>query len=78
MPRPGQQAYRAKRKLANDATASPSPSNHNGDDDEEGGGSGPFGQALPVADLPDDFDGEVLDGATYLAVAKYVSAISNH
>ncbi|KAL1410191.1 hypothetical protein Q8F55_004196 [Vanrija albida] len=69
MPRPGQQAYRAKRKFANDAAGSPSSSHNNAEEDEEGGG-GAFGQALPIADLPDDFDGEVLDGATYLAVAN--------
>jgi hypothetical protein len=28
------------------------------------------GQALPVAVLTDDFDGEPEDGATYLALAK--------
>lgn len=27
------------------------------------------GQVLPVAELPDDFDGEAEDGATYLALA---------
>jgi hypothetical protein len=32
----------------------------------------PFNRALPVAELPDDFDGEALDGATFLALAKYV------
>jgi len=30
----------------------------------------PFNRALPVAELPDDFDGEALDGATFLALAK--------
>jgi hypothetical protein len=30
----------------------------------------PFNRALPVADLPDDFDGEALDGATFLALSK--------
>lgn len=32
----------------------------------------PFNRALPVAELPDDFDGEALDGATFLALSKYV------
>lgn len=27
-------------------------------------------QVLPIADLPQDFDGEVDDGATFLALAK--------
>lgn len=26
-------------------------------------------QALPIAELPDDYDGQVLDGATYLAIS---------
>lgn len=30
----------------------------------------PFNRALPVAELPDDFDGETLDGATFLALSK--------
>ena len=30
----------------------------------------PFNRALPVAELPDDFDGEALDGATFLALSK--------
>lgn len=30
----------------------------------------PFNRVLPVAELPDDFDGEVLDGATFLALSK--------
>jgi hypothetical protein len=30
----------------------------------------PFNRALPVAELPDGFDGEALDGATFLALAK--------
>ena len=32
----------------------------------------PASRVLPVADLPDDFEGEALDGATYLALAKWV------
>lgn len=32
----------------------------------------PFARVLPVADLPDDFDGEVLDGSTFLAMSKWV------
>lgn len=32
----------------------------------------PFNRVLPVAELPDDFDGEVLDGATFLALSKLV------
>lgn len=32
----------------------------------------PHTRVLPVADLPDDFEGEAFDGATYLALAKYV------
>jgi hypothetical protein len=30
----------------------------------------PFNRVLPVAELPEDFDGEVLDGATFLALSK--------
>lgn len=30
----------------------------------------PGARVLPVADLPDDFEGEAMDGATYLALAK--------
>lgn len=30
----------------------------------------PFNRALPVAELPDDFEGEALDGATFLALSK--------
>jgi hypothetical protein len=29
-------------------------------------------QVLPVADLPDDWEGDIEDGATYLALAMYV------
>ena len=44
-----------------------------GEDDEAQDGEGfPKAQALPIATLPDDFDGEVEDGATYLALALYV------
>lgn len=38
------------------------------DKDRSGGGGGPA--VLPVASLPDDWDGEVLDGATYLATVQ--------
>jgi hypothetical protein len=30
----------------------------------------PYAQALPIADLPEGFEGEAEDGATYLALAK--------
>lgn len=39
-------------------------------DEEDAGPSTKSGQVLPVAILPDDFDGEPEDGATYLALAK--------
>jgi len=43
---------------------------------EDDNGAGPVdapagsAQVLPVADLPEDFDGEAEDGATYLALAS--------
>ena len=30
-------------------------------------------QALPIAELPDEFDGEAEDGETYLALARSVT-----
>lgn len=39
-------------------------------EDDEDGPRTKAGQALPVAILDDDFDGEPEDGATYLALAK--------
>jgi hypothetical protein len=32
----------------------------------------PTNRVLPVAELPDDFEGEAMDGATFLALSKYV------
>ncbi len=43
-----------------------------GEMDEEGQGY-PKAQALPIADLPDGYDGEVEDGATYLAMVLSVT-----
>jgi Survival motor neuron (SMN) interacting protein 1 (SIP1) len=33
-------------------------------------------QVLPVADLPDDFDGEPLDGAQYLFTVRYAASFT--
>ncbi len=59
MARPLQHVYR-RRQL------------HGGEDEEEveDGQGYRKAQALPIADLPENFDGEVEDGATYLALAK--------
>ena len=40
------------------------------DGENEGGEGYPKLQVLPVAELPEGFDGQVQDGATYLALAK--------
>ena len=40
------------------------------DGEEENGEAHPKLQVLPVADLPEDYAGEIEDGATYLALAK--------
>lgn len=63
MPRPGQAAARRQRK---ESVASGQANGHSDDHSAtapEGGA-----QVLPVAQLPDDFEGEPLDGATYLAL----------
>jgi hypothetical protein len=33
-------------------------------------------QVLPVADLPDDFDGEPLDGAQYLFTVRFAASLT--
>ena len=38
----------------------------------------PATRVLPVADLPDDFEGEATDGATFLALAKSVPRPLKH
>jgi len=45
---------------------------------KEGHDDVPFNRALPVAELPDDFDGEALDGATFLALSKYAQSSERH
>lgn len=40
------------------------------EEEEDDGPAVKAGQALPIAILADDFDGEPEDGATYLALAK--------
>lgn len=83
MPRPGQQAYRRKKQQDRDresaadavdsAPALLRPGNDDDEDEADDDEQQPktvAGQALPVAVLPEDFDGDASDGATYLALAK--------
>ena len=69
MARPGQTASRKRRVVRADD------SSYAGDSDDGGGGGGDGSykgsQVLPVAELSDDWDGEILDGATYLGVARW-------
>jgi hypothetical protein len=58
MARPGANAARKRHRAAMEAEE---------EDEQE---RLPRLQALPVADLPEGFDGEAEDGATYLALAK--------
>ena len=63
MARPGQNASRKRAR-----------------EDDEGNGDGNVrinGPVLPVADVPDDFDGEAQDGATFLALAMYANLSSS-
>ena len=60
MPRAAQHAQNAQRKRHRDGE----------DDDEEQNETHMRMQALPIADLPDDFDGDPEDGATYLAIVR--------
>lgn len=59
MARPQPHGYRRKRYREGS----------DGEEEIEEGQGYPKAQALPIADLPDDFDGVIEDGATYLAVA---------
>ena len=63
MPRPGQAHARRRLQASRDDSSG---------EDEPGDGSGTYkgSQVLPVAQIAEDFDGEILDGATFLAVAK--------
>ena len=60
MPRAAQHAQNAQRKRQREGE----------DDDEEQNETHSRMQALPIADLPDDFDGDPEDGATYLAIVR--------
>jgi len=62
--RPQQKGYRKRAREA-EAEAEAEAENQDARDDIKR----PGGQALPVAELPDDFEGEAQDGATYLALA---------
>lgn len=87
MPRPGQKRNRTLAALAAQEGASQDSASGSteidmeldlGDEDDDQADDGMVpgkkaGQALPVAVIPDDFDGDPEDGATYLALAKWVS-----
>ncbi|WVQ78686.1 hypothetical protein IAT38_000773 [Cryptococcus sp. DSM 104549] len=68
MPRPGQQAYRRKRAFGTD---SPARSSSNRDPPavaDPTRSPPPRAQCLPIANLPEDFDGVPMDGEQYLAM----------
>ncbi|ORX36393.1 glycoside hydrolase superfamily [Kockovaella imperatae] len=75
MARPGQNAARKRRAAQAVDSSFESDAAGSGSEDEDGGGGHgiePYkgSQVLPVAMIDEDWDGEILDGATYLGVAS--------
>ena len=73
MPRPGQAAQRRRNELAQDNSDSDEYYMDDNPADGHPGGIAPLKrtrQVLPVAQLDEGWEGEVEDGATFLALAK--------